>query len=607
MKSDGRRLEWIRAGELLGLIGIGGLVVFFVMTSWRKWPDPQVDFGRELYLPWRIANGAVLYRDVDDNYGPLSQYFNAALFKCFGPGLMVLVRANLIIFTVILGTIYCICRKAWGIGAALVSSALFVSVFGFSQLVRCGNYNYATPYSHEATHGLLICLLLVVMLFRFTQRATLGGAFGAGLLFGISAILKAEIMLPAAMITLAAALMQWRNRKPISLRQIGAWAAGAILPTLAFAVYFAMWMPWDQAIGASCAAWLNVTTSTRLATEPQEAAFLGFDEPWSNLWGHLAATVIACGVITMIAGAAWLAERTKDRETQFVIGVLSAASISCLSNWGIHWIECGTCLLGVMLIYLCCSVVPIFSKTASETFDQTRIIRILMAVLATGLLARMILRGRIYQYGFYQAAVAALVIPAILVGELPSRLGMGRCGRLIIALGTVSLLAPGAMIVAGLSQQMLRAKTLAVGDGVDQFYAFPSELVPSGELVRRVSETLRDEAPGHTLLVLPQGVMVNYLVRMPSPISQVYFYAGATSGGREQTIVTALGRHPPDYVAIMSADLSDCGIERYGTEVGNGRLILNWVSENYKQSYSMGGDPLEWQGAGAVILKRKSG
>src|SRR5262245_36351681 len=88
----------IRIGELFGLAVLGILALFFLVTSWRKWPDPLIDFGRELYLPWRLANGAVLYRDVDDFYGPLSQYLNAVLFRCFGTGLMVLVTANLVVF-----------------------------------------------------------------------------------------------------------------------------------------------------------------------------------------------------------------------------------------------------------------------------------------------------------------------------------------------------------------------------------------------------------------------------------------------------------------------------------------------------------------------------
>ena len=31
--------------------------------SWGKWPDPLIDFGRELYLPWRTTQGAVLFKD----------------------------------------------------------------------------------------------------------------------------------------------------------------------------------------------------------------------------------------------------------------------------------------------------------------------------------------------------------------------------------------------------------------------------------------------------------------------------------------------------------------------------------------------------------------
>ena len=32
--------------------------------TWRAWPDPLVDFGRELYVPWRLAEGDALFRDV---------------------------------------------------------------------------------------------------------------------------------------------------------------------------------------------------------------------------------------------------------------------------------------------------------------------------------------------------------------------------------------------------------------------------------------------------------------------------------------------------------------------------------------------------------------
>ena len=42
--------------------------------SWRKWPDPVVDFGRELYVPWQLTQGKVLYRDIESVFGALTVY-----------------------------------------------------------------------------------------------------------------------------------------------------------------------------------------------------------------------------------------------------------------------------------------------------------------------------------------------------------------------------------------------------------------------------------------------------------------------------------------------------------------------------------------------------
>ena len=38
--------------------------------TWRAWPDPLIDFGQQLYVSWRLAEGDALYRDVAYLYGP---------------------------------------------------------------------------------------------------------------------------------------------------------------------------------------------------------------------------------------------------------------------------------------------------------------------------------------------------------------------------------------------------------------------------------------------------------------------------------------------------------------------------------------------------------
>jgi len=76
---------------------LGTLFGSLTFLSWRKWPHVLIDFGRELYTPWQIAEGAVLYRDVASLFGPFSQYFNALLFRIAGTSFTTLVVANLVL------------------------------------------------------------------------------------------------------------------------------------------------------------------------------------------------------------------------------------------------------------------------------------------------------------------------------------------------------------------------------------------------------------------------------------------------------------------------------------------------------------------------------
>src|SRR5580692_4876704 len=133
------------------LLVLAVVAVYCVAISWRRWTS-LIDCGNDLYRAWRIAQGAVLYRDVGSNYGPLSQYINATIFALFGPGIMHLAWANLVVLGGILATLYCLLRRAWGGSAAFFASALFVTVFAFEQ----SGYNYIAPYSQETAHGLLV-------------------------------------------------------------------------------------------------------------------------------------------------------------------------------------------------------------------------------------------------------------------------------------------------------------------------------------------------------------------------------------------------------------------------------------------------------------------
>ena len=73
-----------RARALAGPLLVATTAVALALRTRRMWGDPVVDFGREVYVAWRVSEGADLYRDVAHFNGPLASYANAAWFDVMG-------------------------------------------------------------------------------------------------------------------------------------------------------------------------------------------------------------------------------------------------------------------------------------------------------------------------------------------------------------------------------------------------------------------------------------------------------------------------------------------------------------------------------------------
>ncbi len=584
--------NWI---ELGGIVGLLVLAICFLAISWRRWPDPLIDFGRELYVPWRLSQGALLYRDVAEQYGPLSQYFNSILFRCFGPGLMVLVWGNLVIFAGIVSSLYLLCRQAWGALSAFVACAIFIAVFGFSQLVPAGNYNYATPYAHETTHGFFVCLLLTLALARWIKNPSAGRGFVAGLLFGVTGVLKPEFILAAGVITGVAILSGWQTIKHSLPRALIAWMLAALLPTVAFTVFFALSVPLREAAADACHAWLGWVIRSPIANLSHNVVqmeFTGFDQPQSHVLQHAEATVLALLFVAAIGAAIRLIDRSSRFWLPMILLVLLWSGAIALSLFAIHWREVGRCVLGLIALYTILRAVLTWRSRDSAKFQS--ILRLLLATLASVLMIRMALNGRIYQYGFFQAALASIVIPAILIAEIPEWLRLSYRGRGVVVGVVMALLVPGVIILAADSQGTLKRKTTPIGAGLDRFYVFPLQVEVTGELVRAITVELQKTERGQTLLVLPEGIMINYLTRMQSPISDLFI------PNPNEDFRGKLERDLPDWIVIISRDMREYGIERYG-----GSTLVPWLERHYTTATHFGRNPLDYHQRGAVILRRK--
>jgi len=209
-----------RVVEYVAVAALVASALTALATSWRKWPDPVADVGHQLYTAWRIAQGAVLYRDVGCLYGPLSSYLNAFLFRLFGPGMMVLVAANLLVYFAIAGLAYRLFRAAYGSGVGIAVLAVFIWVFSFNQLMGLPNYTYALPYAHESTHGLLISLALVLVAGHWIAGQRIAHALVLGLMCGLTFVLKPEFMLVGSLVVGVATVLRFVRDRPPSLGEV---------------------------------------------------------------------------------------------------------------------------------------------------------------------------------------------------------------------------------------------------------------------------------------------------------------------------------------------------------------------------------------------------
>src|SRR5260370_29475392 len=104
------------------------------------------------------------------------------------------------------------------------------------------------------------------------------------------------------------------------------------------------------------------------------------------------------------------------------IGLITAGFV-WLSCRMVDWRQIGRCLFALALAYSLFCIVSFFGRTRIQQNVVIVTGRALLGVLATTLMTRMILNARIYHYGFYQAALAAALVPYVINREILIWLG----------------------------------------------------------------------------------------------------------------------------------------------------------------------------------------
>ena len=576
-----------RNSTWLGLALVGLVFVVAAALSWRKWPDILVDFGMQLYLPWRISAGDVLYRDV--MYvagGPLSQYFNALLFEIFGVSFRTLIFANLAITAGMLVLIYRRFLAAADQVTATMICLGIVLVFAFQHSTVIGNYNYVTPYCHEVFHGLMLSLLVVMWLSDWIEKKRMVFALMAGFGSGLVFLTKPEIFL-ALIICVAAGFLIvgcFHRQAGFAVKSLAAFFVAALVPLLAFLVLFLREQNWPSSLRSVVSAWMPLWHTT--VTEDLYYRWcLGLDRPFFYLEKMALHIVCIALAVTICAVAFRPGTETyfKRMKPWWLIRWMLVAPFLVLAALA-DWTECGR---GLPMLGLCiCGLLLAMNKT-NGAIQPAAIFPLLWNVLGLALLAKLGFLARTWHYGFALAMPAFAGAVYLFVWLLPrwleQRYTVGfRWFRLTACL----ILMIGFLRLFLRSESRFLIKNTPVGSGGDRIMTYAPSVNPFHENVQLALSWLQKNAPsGATLAVLPEGTMINYLSRRVNPTVYPVWLPPEMEVFGQTNMLAAFQRNSPDYVVIVERSTAEYGEGYFGYYRNYGTELLEWIGQHYERVF----------------------
>jgi hypothetical protein len=600
--------------------------IAMAVWTWQTWADVLVDFGVQLYVPWRLAAGQVMYRDIAHYTGPVSIYYSALAFRVFGASLLTVELANLPVLAGIVWCIYRLAQKLGGRGCAVICGVSFVTLFAFAHLTPSGNYNFVCPYEYEYTHGTLLCLLSVMALAKIVDGGGVKFAAVAGFLCGAVFLTRAEFFVAAMGAAVAGMILLSCVGEPGKIfRACLAFLLALPAPFSVSLAWLSAAMPIGVAVRGALGMWPSLLRGD-VAGQYFYRHSMGVDDlslslqllgEWSaiyivivggvGVWAIWASKhafrqgfhpavdeVRPSGVLRKLAE-----ERERGQEggqrsapAHAAVAMVLAAFVMGYAYRTVDWKSVFRPLPVVMGVVIFGAAWGFYARRKDVAARGGWALAIILAVTAAALLGKVILYARIIQYGCWLAMPATMVLLIAVFGWVPRwiRARGGAVDVYFAGVGTVWAVV--ILVMLSVTGAQVHRLTEKVGAGADSFWADANR----GARVNTAVELVRRLVPAdRTVACFPEGIMINYLARRRTATAYVNFNPPDLLLFGEDRMLAALETTPPDVVLIVHKDTSEFGERFFGQDYG--QKIWAWIQETYQvrdlPTLDLGAEPLQ--------------
>ena len=541
------------------------------------------DYSREVYIPYSMNLGNVLYKDILNVYSPLGYQINAFALHIFGNKLAVfyfLGFINALLFTsgifltarLLLKEIFKNCSEKFSfyINAFALNITFFVMV---SCCYTVSLTNYITPYSYSLVYALTAFVWSLLALLYFVKNNSYKYLIGAFFLFGISLDCKYEF-LPFGVV-LAFFLAKERNFKLVVISVL----AFLIAPMLSFVdlflkgVNFTVLNDSVQKIML-----LSKATSVKILY-----TYLGFIPSINSLKNLMFSFVKTSLISAVFFGLIAFCLKSADKKIKalcctvllFLIAVFSYQLYQSNSFY-FNWIGLAVLIILPFFAYL------LYQKKMQNLLSNSDVMLFITFISAVLGALKCIFDISFNAYGtyFFPLLFVCFVLFFVWKKSLQSKISKNYitsifCLILVFSLGFLC------------SNYFRKINVFPVyfTNEKGSFYSEPIFVKPASDLVNYISSNTKKE---DTILVLPEGAMINFLAERKSNDKYYYLIPPNIEVFGESAIAEDLENNLPDYIVLQSMSYTNFD-ETYFCE-SFGRQICELLPKYYENPIVFGDD-----------------
>ncbi|MEE8260561.1 MAG: glycosyltransferase family 39 protein [Nitrospinaceae bacterium] len=587
--------------DVWGLPAILILGLSMATISWQKWADLIVDYGTQLYIPWQVSEGNVLYRDLDYLFGPFSAYLHALLFKIFEPGIMVLAWFNLGVVVALGFLIYLLFKYFADSLTASLTTLAFLGIFAFGQYKGGGNFNFICAYSYELAHGVFLSFLILWIFTQTLERPNHFKLILIGLLTGLVYLTKPEAFLAIATALVLGFYFLFKKQtlhKNSLVLLLGAFLTLPVLTTM----YFSLQTSLPLALSYIFLPWFHVLGSP-LSDLPMYHWVMGTDFIGANILKMFSYFFMITG---FCLGLILMGQRMENfsKRPHLVGWGLSILIVSFLWFWK-SWFPIFDLPRALPLIVLAFSIFLFLKILKPENEGSNRSLGLLVfSIFSLVLMFKMIFNVQVSHYGFALALPATLILIHILTHEIPRQVSKNWKPKNIYRPVAITVVAVFIGLHIQFEYNIYSFKGQAVAKGSDVLLDYRSFLNPRGAIFNAAIQFIEKEIPEEAqFTAIPGSIMLNFMTRRKSSLKYIYLDPGAFRIFGEYRIYEDLQTAPPPYIVFVEQKFSEQGGANFGKDFG--KPIFQWIHKNYSLIQQYGAEPFKTEDFGIQIFKRK--